>query len=297
MRPTSAGGEGREPVMGVIRVELSVDTLAGALAADAVGADRVELCAAAYDGGLTPSHGLVAAAVSGCARAEVHVLVRPRGGDFAYTPAEVDAMARDVAHAVALGAAGVVSGVLTPSGAVEPAATGALVAAAGGARFTFHRALDVVADPVAALDVLRGLGVARVLTSGGAPTAAEGADVLAALVRAAGGDLAVMAGGGVRPANAADLVRRTGVRDLHAAPRTPVPRAAGAPATRVDFTSGGAPAGFDRYELDADAGRALVALAAQLSGAAARETSAADTSADPCEADPGTAPSGTPGAP
>jgi copper homeostasis protein len=97
-----------------VNVELSVDTLAGVVAADALGCDRVELCSAGLVGGLTPSHGLIAAAVARCAR--VHVMVRPRGGDFRYTAGEIDSMVADVAHAVSLGAAGVVAGVLTVAG-------------------------------------------------------------------------------------------------------------------------------------------------------------------------------------
>lgn len=229
-----------------LKVEISVDTLAGAMAVDALGADRIELCAAALDGGLTPSHGLVEAAVRRCRRAAVHVLVRPRGGDFAYTGHEIDAMIADVAHAVELGAAGVVSGVLAADGRVHEA-TAELVAAAGDREFTFHRAIDVCADPLAALDVLGEFGVRRVLTSGGAPTAVRGAGVIAELVRRASG-IVVMAGGGVRPDNVLELVRLTGIRDIHAAPRQPVRGQRSA--TAVDFTSGDPPAGFDRYELD-----------------------------------------------
>jgi copper homeostasis protein len=244
-------------VSGRVRLELSVDTLAGALSADALGVDRIELCAAALDGGLTPSHGLVAEAVRRCTRAQVHVLVRPRGGDFTYTRAEVDAMAADIADAVDLGAAGVVSGVLTSAGRIDEQAMSELVAAAGPREFTFHRAIDVCADPFATLDRLHELGVRRVLTSGCAPTAAEGAALIAELVRRAGPDLSVMAGGGVRPGNVADLLAATGVRDVHAAPRRPVTGAASH--STVSFTSGRPPAGFDRYELDDDTARELQA--------------------------------------
>jgi copper homeostasis protein len=236
-------------------VEISVDTLAGAVAVDALGADRIELCAAALDGGLTPSHGLVEAVVRRCTRAAVHVLVRPRGGDFNYTRYEIESMIADVAHAVELGAAGVVSGVLDADGRVHEA-TAELVAAAGDREFTFHRAIDVCADPLAALDVLGGFGVCRVLTSGGAPTAVQGAELIARLVRRAPG-IAVMAGGGVRPDNVRALVRATGIRDIHAAPHRPVRGVRSA--TAVDFTSGRPPAGFDRYELDEDVAARLCA--------------------------------------
>lgn len=202
-------------------VELSTDTVDGALAADALGADRVELCAAGALGGLTPGPGLLAAALAGCTRTEVHVLVRPRDGGFRYAPAEVDAMLTDVRHAVAAGAAGVVIGALTASGAVDRPVVAELVAAAHGREVTFHRAIDVCADPVAALDVLAGLGVRRVLSSGQAPTALAGAPVLARLREVAGGRLTVMACGGIRPHNVREVVAATGVRDVHAAPRTP----------------------------------------------------------------------------
>jgi copper homeostasis protein len=241
-------------------VEISVDTLAGALAADAIGADRIELCAAALDGGLTPSHGLLTEAVRRCTRAQVHVLVRPRGGDFVYSPAELDAMVADTAHAVECGAAGVVSGVLTEDGSVDEAATRRLVAAAGDREFTFHRAIDVCVEPLAALDMLGELGVRRVLSSGAAPTAIRGVGLLADLVARARPGLTVMAGGGVRPDTVVDVVRATGVRDVHAAPRTPV-RGRQRPGRAVTFTSGDPPAGFDRYELDEQAARRLCELA------------------------------------
>lgn len=226
-----------------MKLELSVDTLAGALAADSIGVDRIELCAAALDGGLTPSHGLIAAVVAQCS-VPVHVLVRPRGGDFTYTAGEIDAMVADARHATELGAAGIVSGVLTADGTVHREATAALVAVSG--EFTFHRAFDVCVGPFVALPVLADLGVRRILTSGRAATAAEGAGTIAELVRTA--SLTVMAGGGIRPHNVADIARMTGVRDVHAAPLRPQ---RGVPSsTDVDFTSGGPPAGYDRYELD-----------------------------------------------
>ena len=233
-----------------IRVELSVDTLAGAVAAAAAGADRVELCAAALDGGLTPSHGLTAEAVRRCGRTPVHVLIRPRGGDFAYTPGEIDAMIADVTDAVAAGAAGVVSGVLTEEGTVDKAATKALISAAGNREFTFHRAIDVCAEPLAALDILGELGVSRVLSSGAAPTVLLGAGVLSDMVRRAQPGLAIMACGGIRPDNLIDAILATGVRDVHAAPRTPTRGWQRPGDWAVDFTSGNPPAGYDRFDLD-----------------------------------------------
>lgn len=204
----------------MIRLELSVDSLRDAVVAAQVGADRVELCGSLADGGVTPSHGLIAAAAGLC---PVHVLVRPRVGDFCYTATEIDAMIADVGHAVRLRAAGVVAGVLRADGSVDRAATAALLAAAGAAEFTFHRAIDVCADPVRALDVLCDLGVTRVLTSGAAATAVEGQAMIAQLVRRARPGTSIMACGGVRPDNLIEVVRATGVSDVHCAPRKPLP--------------------------------------------------------------------------
>ncbi len=196
---------------------------AGALVAAGVGALRVELCAAlGATGGITPSAGLLEATLDALGPGSavgVHVLVRPRPGGFVYDSVEATVQARDVRAAVAAGAAGVVVGALLPSGAVDVATVRLLVDAARAARsdaeVTFHRAIDTVADPVAVLDVLAGLGVTRVLTSGGAPRAVDGLDRLAALA-SRGRELGVqvMAGGGVRPDDVGALVA-VGVHAVH----------------------------------------------------------------------------------
>ncbi|OXM73540.1 MULTISPECIES: copper homeostasis protein CutC [Amycolatopsis] len=231
-------------------VELSTDTVDGAIAADRLGADRVELCAAGALGGLTPGPGLLAATLARCALAEVHVLIRPRDGGFRYAPAEVDAMLADVRHAVAAGAPGVVVGALTAAGEVDRGVVGELVAAADGREVTFHRAIDVCADPLAALEVLAELGVRRVLSSGQARTAVEGAPVLARMAAAAGDRLTVMACGGIRPHNVRQVLDATRVRHVHAAPRRP---AEPTPTTTVDFGV--------HATLDVAAAKALIAAA------------------------------------
>lgn len=241
---------------GPVRLELSVDTLAGALAADRIGADRIELCAASGEGGLTPSHGMIAEAVRRCQAAEVHVLVRPRSGDFVYPESVIAAMASDVADAVRLGARGVVTGVLDGGGKPDVPAMRELLAAAAGAEVTFHRAVDACADPRAACARLAELGVTRVLTSGQAASAVAGAPLIAEL--AAAGPPAIMACGGIRPHNVAEVLAATGVRDIHAAPRTAVPATVAAPA----FVARAVPSGFDHEELDE---QAAAELRAQLS--------------------------------
>lgn len=204
-------------------LELSVDTVGAAVAADRVGADRIELCSAGALGGLTPGPGLLAAVLARVERAEVHVLIRPREGGFAYSRDEVLAVVADVRHAVAAGAAGVVIGALTPSGDLDRPVLAEAVAAADGRPVTVHRAIDVGRDPVGAIPALIELGVDRVLSSGGAVRAEDGVDVLRAMVGAAGDRLTVMACGGIRPHNALAIVEATAVPALHAAPRVSAP--------------------------------------------------------------------------
>ena len=143
-------------------------------------------------------------------------MIRPRAGDFAYTRAELDRMHTDIRAALELGAAGVVLGALDASRRVDVVATRQLFEAAHGRPVTFHRAIDDAPDLLEAIDALLALGVTRVLSSGAAPTAVEGADTLAAMVARAGEGLQIVAGGGVRGDNVAAIVRRTGVREVHA---------------------------------------------------------------------------------
>lgn len=205
-----------------MRYEVCVETAAGVRSALAAGANRVELCANLAVGGLTPSAGLIDWAVETAGgRLGVHVLVRPRAGGFVYDGDEQDIMARDIRVARAAGADGVVIGALTPDATVDAALTARLIALARPLSVTFHRAFDETTDPVAALDDVLALGADRLLTSGGAATALEGAPVLGELVRRAAGTIVVMAGGGVTEYTAADIVRRTGVGELHFSARAP----------------------------------------------------------------------------
>jgi copper homeostasis protein len=195
-------------------VEACVDTVASSRAAVRAGAGRLELCAALSDGGTTPSAGTIAA-VKAAVDVPVVVLVRPRGGSFVHDASEIDVMRRDIAHACDAGADGVSLGVLAADGTIDAEAMARCVEAAGGRPVTCHRAFDATPDPFAALETLRALGVARILTSGGGRTAWDGAATLAALVRAAGPALTIVAGGGVRAGHVAALVRASGVSEVH----------------------------------------------------------------------------------
>lgn len=198
-----------------ILVEAAVDSLDDALAAVEGGADRLELCANLSVGGTTPDRALIAAVLHRV-RVPVLAMIRPRGGSFVYAAGEIERMRRDIEMALDMGVAGVVLGVLDSADLIDVARTQSLVSVAGAQRVTFHRAFDRTPDVYAAADTLVSLGVSRVLTSGGAATASEGADVLASLVARVGGRLGILAGGGVRANNVCDIVERSGVREVHA---------------------------------------------------------------------------------
>jgi copper homeostasis protein len=225
-----------------MRIEISVESPQGVRAAAAAGAARVELCAGLSDGGLTPSVALIEAAAE---LIEVHVLIRPRPGDFTYSRDELAVIVRDIEVARKHGATGVVVGALTTEGEVHDACA-AFVEAAGDLRTTFHRAIDVSADSRRALDRLAGLGFTRVLTSGRRRSALDGAPLIRELAGRTAVD--VMACGGVRAANAAEVAAATGVRDLHAGPRRP---AGTSLAGDVSYAGAGVPAGHDHFETDA----------------------------------------------
>ena len=184
----------------------------------------MELCADLAQDGLTPSAALLTESLAAC-RLPIVAMVRPRAGDFRLRPGELERMEREVAELLELGASGVVLGCLLADGRPDTVALARLVRAAAGAPVTFHRAFDRVPDPAAALEQLVDAGVARVLTSGGGNTALEGAPLLARLVAQAGERLVVMPGGGVRAHNVAELVRRTGAREVHSAVGSSSPEA------------------------------------------------------------------------
>ena len=198
----------------MILIEAAVETLESALAAERAGADRIELCVNLNEGGTTPSTGLIAAVVEGT-QLPVFALIRLRAGDFVYSDDESDLMSRDVATAGLIGVAGIVTGALTSDRSVNAGQTRALVNAAAGLPVTFHRAFDSTMSMPDALEQLIDLGVSRVLTSGGAATAVEGADVTAALVNRARDRITIIAAGGIREHNVSDVIARTGVREVH----------------------------------------------------------------------------------
>lgn len=190
----------------------------GVIAAIEGGVDRVELCSALSEGGLTPSIGMIRYSSK---LIPTNVLIRPRPGDFIYTSGELEVMAEDIREAVKAGARGIVTGVLTTDGNVDVEACRKIMTGAEGLENTFHRAFDLTADPFRALEEIIGLGFRRILTSGQEATALEGAGLLAELHRRARGRIKILAGAGVNPGNATEILRLSGADELHASARKP----------------------------------------------------------------------------
>jgi len=197
-----------------VLIEVCANSLESALAAETGGAARAELCAALIEGGLTPSPAAIELA-RGQLHIKLHILIRPRGGDFCYDETEFALMKRDIAFCKRAGVDGVVTGILQPDGSVDLARMQELIAAARPMSVTFHRAFDMSADAFRALDDVLALGVERLLTSGQRGSAMEGKGLIAELVKRAGNRLIVMPGAGVDEGNIRELIGTTGAREFH----------------------------------------------------------------------------------
>lgn len=199
------------------RLEVCCADAESVIAAINGGADRIELCCALSEGGVTPSEGLIKFAVKR-SPIPVNVLIRPRGGDFVYLPEEIDVMVSDIHTAGRLGANGVVIGSLTESGDIDIEQCGRMIDAAHSHNLsvTFHRAFDLCRDPYSSLESIIFLGADRLLTSGQAPTALEGARLIAELVSSAAGRLIIMPGAGINAGNVAELIAKTNASEVHA---------------------------------------------------------------------------------
>lgn len=202
-------------------VEVCVGSCYSALAAQMGGASRIELCDNLYEGGTTPSSGMIQVVLNELSL-PVNVIIRPRGGDFLYTDLEFEVMKKDIELCKKLGVNGVVIGILTENGRIDQHRTRELIDCARPLEITFHRAFDMTPDPFEALDLLMDLGIDRVLSSGQKNSAPEGAPLIRKLIERAGSEIIILPGGGLNEENILEFARFTGALEFHATLRSRV---------------------------------------------------------------------------
>jgi copper homeostasis protein len=195
-------------------LEICCANIASALNAQAGGADRIELCDNLWEGGTTPSFGMLKVLRQEL-KIQIFVLIRPRGGDFLYSDAEFKVMLQDLYLAKELGADGIVSGILKADGTVDCDRTTALIEAASPLPFTFHRAFDCCRDLNEALEDIIFCGAKRILTSGGKNSVAEGIEQLKELNKQAAGRIIILPGGGINSQNIQSIKEKTGCTEFH----------------------------------------------------------------------------------
>ncbi len=204
------------------KIEVCTNSVASCVEAQKGGAMRVELCAGIPEGGTTPSQGTIAITRE-LIEIPIHVIIRPRAGDFLYSPEEIRVMERDIAVAKDCGANGVVIGCLTPKGEIDCKLTEQLVKCANGLSVTFHRAFDMCVDPMKALEELINLGCNRILTSGQMPTAEAGIPLLRKLVEKSAGRIIILPGCGINENNIWKIAKETGAEEFHLSAREAIP--------------------------------------------------------------------------
>jgi copper homeostasis protein len=196
------------------KLEICVDSVESAINAQVAGADRIELCDNLYEGGTTPSYGTISAARENL-DIGLHVIIRPRGGDFLYSDAELDIMRRDIELCGESGVDGIVIGILLANGSIDSSRTAKLVEIAHPMSVTFHRAFDMCSDPVRGLEDIIATGASRLLTSGQKDKVPEGAALINKLVRQAGSRIIIMPGSGLDETNIAEMARATRASEFH----------------------------------------------------------------------------------
>jgi copper homeostasis protein len=204
-----------------VSLEICVDSMESAINAQIAGAARVEYCDNLVEGGTTPSYGSLVSARNNLTIG-LHVIIRPRGGDFLYSDVEYDIMRRDIEICGELGVDGIVTGILLPGGNVDVERTAKLFEFAYPMATTFHRAFDMGNDPVQGLEDVIATGASRLLTSGLKNHAQDGVDLIRQLVIQANSRITIMPGGGIDETNAALIVTATKTREIHLTARRTV---------------------------------------------------------------------------
>ena len=204
------------------QIEVCANSVESALNAQNAGADRVELCAGMPEGGTTPSIGQIMMARELLTRTKLHVIIRPRGGDFLYTDLEIQTMIKDIQAAKELQVDGIVIGCLTANGDVDIKQMEHLMREADGLSVTFHRAFDMCRNPHQTLQEIIALGCDRILTSGQQPTAVQGIPMLKQLQMEADEHIIIMPGCGINPTNIQQIANETGTKEFHLSGRTNV---------------------------------------------------------------------------
>ncbi len=231
-----------------MQLEICCYSLQSCLNAQQGGADRIELCNGLFEGGTTPSLGLIKLAVKSV-EIPIYPIIRPRGGDFVYSETELKVMEEDILQAKAAGAKGVVIGVLNTDGTVNMPQTKKLVHLAKPMGVTFHRAFDMTVDPFRALEDIIEAGCERILTSGQQNYAADAITLLTKLVKAADGNIEIMAGSGVGVSNAEEFTK-TGVHTLHLSAKKSVESPMQFRNGAVSMASNVNPSEYQSYEAD-----------------------------------------------
>jgi len=196
------------------KIEICVDTVESAISAQSAGADRIEFCDNLPEGGTTPGYGSIISARNNLSIG-LHVIIRPRGGDFLYSDLEFDIMRRDIELCGESGVDGIVTGILLPGGNIDVERTARLIEFAYPMSVTFHRAFDMCSNPSRGLEDVISTGASRLLTSGLKNRAQDGIELLRKLVKEAGERIIVMPGGGIDETNAALIMTATKARELH----------------------------------------------------------------------------------
>ena len=203
-------------------LEIAVFNPEAALIASRAGADRLELCSSYAEGGITPSYGLIRE-VKRLVKCPVHVMIRPRAGDFHYSEAEIEVMKLDIGECKKAGVDGIVLGCLDADSLIDETLIKMFVELSGPLPVTFHRAFDLVHEPMEALGKLIACGVKRILTSGQHSSAAEGTELIAALNKKANGRITIMPGAGINPGNISLIAKQTGCTEFHASAKRIIP--------------------------------------------------------------------------